>query len=291
MLSVTVKAPAKVNWHLKICSKLSNGYHTIVSVFQKISLNDVMQVTLVSENETASQKEKVVGLEKCVEKGKSTVDKAIKLWKKKTKCKYEIYINVQKNIPAKSGLGGGSSDAASVLLALNTLDKRLSFSELLDLALSIGCDVPFFLHNFNAACVFGMGEIVMPIEERHDLHGFLIFPKEEKMSTKNAFESFDKLQTLENTAKNTFESTMGDSFENTTIARLKTLSQEYTKPYINWNYKNDFEIVKAIGNTKPQIKLLEDERLFLTGSGNCWVLLSNRKTLEIEDCTVMPFST
>jgi len=283
MLSVTVNAHAKVNWHLKIGSKLPNGYHTIESVFQKISLHDVIKVTLARERENVPnqnpnqnfKQEKVTGLDGYVASGKSTVDKAIELWKERTKAQYGIYVDVQKNIPAKSGLGGGSSDAASVLLALNSLDKKLSFSELLDIALSIGCDVPFFLHDCNTACVFGMGEIVMPIEERHNLQGFLILPNVEKSSTKDAFEALDKCKAI---ASNT-------------NAGYEILSQGYTKPYTTWNYHNDFETIDAISNTRPQIELLDDERLFLTGSGNCWVLLSKRNTLALKKSTIIPFST
>ena len=255
-----LSAPAKVNLHLAVGQMRADGYHPISSIFQKISLKDTILLNVLPDEEAKTY---VVGLETYVEAGKSTIDKAIKLWREFTGLKDTILVNVTKKIPVQSGLGGGSSDAASVLSALNLTTEgtsnHLSEEELIKMGMEVGCDVPFFLTKCNAATVFGLGEEVYPLEARDDLQGYIIIAKGEKISTKAAYEALNNRKTIQ------------------LLERREFLEEEYKKPFTNWNFRNDFELV----NKRPKIEVRPDERLFLTGSGSAWVLLTSRGLREL----------
>lgn len=263
MPTLTVNAYAKVNWHLAVGERRPDGYHPIASVFQKASLHDVVTVSM-----QGSQSRTVVeGLEDYVQAGHSTVDKAIALWRRATSSKADVLVSIEKHIPMQSGLGGGSSDAAAVLLALDSLaDEELSFVKLCELGLEVGCDVPFFMYGCDAAYVFGIGEKVVPIEARHDFKGFVIIPDDEKVSTVAAYNALDKRKCV------------------LELDSCDALAKEYAKPYEEWRFRNDFELV----NKRPNLVLEEGERLMLTGSGSCWVLLTNREELCFNGFSSVP---
>ena len=251
-----LKAPAKVNLHLAVGQMRGDGYHPISSIFQKVDLFDSIYLCNIKDKEA---KTFVLGLEEYVKQGESTIDKAIFLWREFTGIKDSILVKVKKNIPVQSGLGGGSSDAASVLLALNSLTRGssayLEENELIKLGANVGCDVPFFLCNCAAAVVSGVGEVVSPIQARSDLRGYIIVPTAEKISTKAAYEALNERKTIQ------------------LLERKNFLETEYQKAFTTWNFRNDFELV----NKRPKIEVLPEERLFLTGSGSAWVLLTNRE--------------
>lgn len=253
-------APAKVNLHLAVGQMREDGYHPISSIFQKVNLYDRINLCCVKDGEI---KTRVSGLEEYVEEGKSTIDKAIFLWREFTGIKDSILVKVTKNIPVQSGLGGGSSDAAAVLLALNNLTEgtsaHLNEKELIKLGVNVGCDVPFFLTNCAAAVVSGVGENVSPIKARNDLRGYIIAPKTQKISTKAAYEALNERKTIK------------------LLERKDFLESEYQKDFTLWRFRNDFELV----NKKPVIEVLPNERFFLTGSGSAWVLLSKSNKLEL----------
>lgn len=267
-----LQAPAKINLHLAVGQPRADGYHPISSIFQKIDLKDIISLEIIPNEKAETW---VFGLETYVEKGKSTIDKAISLWREFTGFNDTILVKVIKNIPAQSGLGGGSSDAASVLSALNLAIKEtpayLDDKELLNLGMEVGCDVPFFLTGCVAATVFGLGEIVQPIEARQDLRGYIIVPRDEKISTKAAYEALNERKVIQ------------------LLESKKFLEEEYKKPIPEWRFRNDFELV----NKRPNIEVLPDEKLFLTGSGSAWVLLSDRAQDDVGQlCNflIYPFS-
>ncbi len=151
---LTVYAPAKVNLVLEILGK-DNDYHRISSIVQSIDLCDVLNFQLDEE----------ICFE-CDEPGLKSdnlVMQAAALLKESTKCSLGARIELRKHIPWGVGLGGGSSDAAASLLALNELWRlRLPLSELVHLASKLGSDIPFFIHK-GTALVEGKGEKVTPL--------------------------------------------------------------------------------------------------------------------------------
>jgi len=151
---LTVYAPAKINLVLEVLGK-DNDYHQISSIFQSIDLCDVLNFQL---DEEVCFECDVPGL-----KRDNLVTQAATLLKECTKCSLGARIELRKHIPWGVGLGGGSSDAAATLLALNELwGLGLPLSDLVHLASQLGSDVPFFIHK-GTALVEGKGEKVTPL--------------------------------------------------------------------------------------------------------------------------------
>lgn len=155
---ITVSAPAKINRFLHIVGQRNDGYHLLQTVFQLISLTD--EITLTSS--TSPEISRIDGPANIPPEADLVV-KAARLLQKTTKTNLGCTIKLQKNIPMGAGLGGGSSDAASVLWGLNELwDTQLTRADLMKLGLELGADVPFFLFGQNAFAE-GIGEILHPV--------------------------------------------------------------------------------------------------------------------------------
>jgi 4-diphosphocytidyl-2-C-methyl-D-erythritol kinase len=174
-MMLTVYAPAKVNLVLEVLGK-HNDYHRISSIVQSIDLCDVLNF----------QPDEEVGFE-CDEPGlkrDNLVTRAATLLKESTKCSLGARIELRKHIPWGVGLGGGSSDAAATLLALNELwGLGLPFSELVHLASKLGSDVPFFIHK-GTALVEGRGEKVTPLPSLPSTCFVLLVPPLPKVAGK-----------------------------------------------------------------------------------------------------------
>jgi len=175
IIMLTVYAPAKINLVLEVLGK-QNDYHRISSIVQSIDLCDVLNFQL----------DKEIGFE-CDEpslKRDNLVTRAATLLKESTKCSLGARIELRKHIPWGVGLGGGSSDAAAALLALNELWRLgLPLSELVNLASKLGSDVPFFIHR-GTALVEGKGEKVTPLPSLPSTCFVLLVPPLPKVSGK-----------------------------------------------------------------------------------------------------------
>jgi len=156
-------APAKVNLHLAVKSIRSDGFHDIESVFLALNFGDTLYFdVLEGENTTKIVME---GLNSPIPTEKNIIFKAISLFRERTGFKKGLKIRVEKHIPLGGGLGGGSSDAATTLLALNKLaDTPCSREILLEMAVRLGSDVPFFVYQTPSAWVTGRGERIFPID-------------------------------------------------------------------------------------------------------------------------------
>jgi len=161
--NLTVFAPAKVNLHLAVLDRRSDGFHNLESVFLTVNFGDTLHFQPVeSEN---SVEIIMQGINSPILAEKNIIFKAFSLFKRKTGFSKGIKITVEKRIPLSGGLGGGSSNAASTLLALNRLSGApCSRDTLLEMASTLGSDVPFFIRETPAAIVTGRGEHIQPIE-------------------------------------------------------------------------------------------------------------------------------
>jgi len=164
---LTVYAPAKVNLVLEVLGK-DNDYHLITSVVQSIDLCDVLNFEL--------DKEMSFDCDQPSLKRDNLVTRAATLLKESTKCDLGARIELRKSIPWGMGLGGGSSDAAATVLALNELwGLRLPLPKLTRLAFELGSDVPFFIHK-GTALVEGKGEKVTPLPPLPSTSFVLLIP-------------------------------------------------------------------------------------------------------------------
>jgi len=152
-----VLAPAKLNLFLHITGRRTDGYHLLQSVFMLIDWYDTLHFELRDDGQI-SREDLNVPLPP-----DDLITRAARLLQQSTGTALGAHIAIEKSIPAQAGMGGGSSDAATCLLALNKLwGLGLSVKQLAELGLKLGADVPFFLHGHNA-WVEGVGEIMTPI--------------------------------------------------------------------------------------------------------------------------------
>jgi 4-diphosphocytidyl-2-C-methyl-D-erythritol kinase len=153
---LTCMAPAKINLVLEVLGKRADGYHEIRSLVQTITLYDVLSFELADKTSF-----------ECTEPSLQTSDnlvvQAAELLRKICGCKRGAKIKLEKRIPWDAGLGGGSSDAAATLSALNRLWKlKLTTLDLVELAARLGSDVPLFVYG-GTALIEGRGERVTPL--------------------------------------------------------------------------------------------------------------------------------
>jgi 4-diphosphocytidyl-2-C-methyl-D-erythritol kinase len=164
-------APAKINLYLHILGRRPDGYHELETLMAPISLGDTLDLDLIP-----------TGIEfTCSDPGLSDArdnlaTRAARLFLDEFGLPTGVRIHLEKNVPVGAGLGGGSSDAASVLLALRELtgtscpDDRLA-----ELAARLGSDIPFFIHRTPAVCR-GRGEIIEPVKLAEGFQGLLVHP-------------------------------------------------------------------------------------------------------------------
>ena len=153
-----VLAPAKIKLCLHVLAKRADGYHELAMLMQRIALFDVLDVKLVAGCEVSVT---CPGLE-LINSEQNIVEKAARLLLDHVGLSHGVAVLLKKNIPVAAGLGGGSSDAAAVLVALNELlGLELPRAELIALGLRLGADVPFFLYE-QTAWVTGIGEHMQP---------------------------------------------------------------------------------------------------------------------------------
>jgi 4-diphosphocytidyl-2-C-methyl-D-erythritol kinase len=157
MNTLTCPAPAKLNLFLHVVGRRADGYHLLQTLFRFIDLNDILHFTL----RTDGQVRRVNALDG-VPPEQDLCVRAARLLQQETGCRLGVDIELEKRIPMGGGLGGGSSDAATALLALNRLwELGLSRQRLMQLGLSLGADVPVFVFGENAFAE-GVGEQLQP---------------------------------------------------------------------------------------------------------------------------------
>lgn len=180
-------APAKLNLMLHITGQREDGYHELQTVFQFIDFSDELEFKLRNDD---------IILRHCddfeVPENEDIIIAAANLLRQNflhkhtsVKTRFGVDITLRKNIPMGAGLGGGSSDAATTLLVLNRLwEMQFSIDELAEMGLSLGADVPVFVHGF-AAFAEGVGEKLSPISPAENWYLVLIPPVH--VSTKEVF--------------------------------------------------------------------------------------------------------
>ena len=182
--TLRLTSPAKVNLRLEILQKRKDGYHEIRTLFQKISLHDTIDFSLRKERGisiTTNCPDLPVG-------GKNLVYKAAQVILSRSGYSGGVSIHIEKKIPLGAGLGGGSSNAATTLIALNKLlELSLTQKELMAMGVRIGADVPFFFFE-GGAIATGIGERLKKVELPF-LGYILIYPNFE-VSSRWAYQNF-----------------------------------------------------------------------------------------------------
>ena len=181
MQSLKIKANAKVNLSLSVLGKREDGYHELDTVMQSISLYDTVYI----------EKSDKIAVE-CGEFGgeDNIAFKTAAAFFKASGINAGADIKIEKRIPSAAGMGGGSADAAAVLVGLDKLyEAKLSYEKLLKIAVKLGADVPFLIRGGTARAK-GIGEILEPIKPIGGCY-FLIAKGESKPSTGEMFRLLD----------------------------------------------------------------------------------------------------
>jgi 4-diphosphocytidyl-2-C-methyl-D-erythritol kinase len=247
MNTITLLSPAKVNLTLEVLGKRPDGYHEIRSIMQPVDLFDEVKIDVLDGNgiaiETKGPK---------VPRGKRNLAwKAADIFIKESGLKAKVNIFIKKIIPAGAGLGGGSSNAAAVLVGLNKITKNLSQHDLHTLSPKIGADVAFFI-GCRSAMAEGIGEKITTIKDLPLFHYILVNPGFE-VSTRDIYKQWDKLQPE--------PTKLDDIGETTTLFRMG-----------RFLLRNDLE--RPAIDLYPEIKTLKEllfslgiEAASMTGSG------------------------
>jgi 4-diphosphocytidyl-2-C-methyl-D-erythritol kinase len=264
---IQLLAPAKVNLYLKIVGQRPDGYHDIESVVQKISIYD--RITLTEEQKTGI---KILSSTPAIPSGPENLayKAADLLLKAAGMSNRGVQITIEKNIPAGAGLGGGSSDAATVLLGLtNLFGISLPYGKLHEIACGIGSDVPLFLHP-SPSLIAGRGDIVKPAPFWTSAFFVVVFPGFE-VSTSWAYSNF---RLTKKTRKYT-------------ISRLHKVERGELAPD-QWQHLlvNDLEPAVAmhypeIGRCKSDLVRSGARASLMSGSGSAvFGLFGDRRTAE-----------
>lgn len=167
-VQVTVPSLAKLNLDLRVLHKRTDGFHELRTIFQTISLQDRLRI------EFAVSKRTKIQLDSSVDIPDNLVVRAAKLVLDHLKFKASLRFSLSKRIPMGAGLGGGSSNAAAVLIALPALARRpIPRLELVRLAETLGSDVPFFLYGGTALGV-GRGTELYPLPDQPSHAGLVV---------------------------------------------------------------------------------------------------------------------
>lgn len=183
-MQITVQAQAKINWALDILSRREDGYHEMDMLMQKIALSDEIRFEAARWT-TLTVNGHLVG-----NAGKNLIVRAANRLNEYMGEKRGVRITLEKRIPVRAGLGGGSADCAAALVALNDLwGFRLPVKTLKKLALSLGADVPYCMEN--AFCrVRGIGEDVQTLENAPKIP-LVVVCVNPGLSTQAVFTEFD----------------------------------------------------------------------------------------------------
>jgi len=203
MTSITLTAPAKVNIFLKVLNKRKDGYHNILTLFERISLADEIKISrslrgiILSSDKFITRSPgdniayKAAGLILKYMQGPGSRVQGPGQGRGKRREK-GVEITIKKRIPIAAGLGGGSSDAATTLMGINKLfGLKLKKAELMKLAKELGADVPFFILNKPFALGKARGDNLNNVDFRIRPWHLIIYPGNLKMSTKDIYETFD----------------------------------------------------------------------------------------------------
>ncbi len=188
MHALTVEAAAKINWTLDITGTDERGYHLLDTVMQRITLFDTVRLKKTDAGIEVFCSDPTIPVNQ-----KNTAYRAAELFLKETGAAAGCVIDIEKRILCGAGMGGGSADAAAVLLGLNHLFGGLLQEEQIEkLALRVGADVPFMLKG-GAARVQGIGEKRIPLQEIPEKTLLCVMRRELPASTALVYQKYDVL--------------------------------------------------------------------------------------------------
>jgi len=260
-----VRAPAKINLSLLIAGKRPDGFHEIETIMAKINWYDEI---LFEPGRKAGIKLTCKGPCWAPPGEKNLVYQAAKLLLDDCGTQADIKITLTKNIPAGSGLGSASSDAAATLVGLNKyLDLGLSNSELRKLAPQLGSDVAFFLNGPLAFCT-GQGEKIKEIEKKFDFLALLILP-DISVSTKKVYDNYHHDSALHEKLSTRINSYIQKNRIDLVVSMCANMLQ-----------KSCFSLAKGLAELKAKVESLGIGPVGLSGTGSSMFCLVEKGDVQ-----------
>jgi 4-diphosphocytidyl-2-C-methyl-D-erythritol kinase len=271
MQKLTVKAPAKLNLYLRVLNKRPDDYHNIETIFEKINLCDTILLKRRKQGIRLFCNHKDVPSD-----GRNLGFKAAYQLLKRVGCGQGVEIRITKKIPVAAGLGGGSSDAASILLGINRLLRLgASHEALLKIAENIGADIPFFLMPGPRAFGRGKGEILKKLKVKRKNWYILVIPKGLTVSTRKMYQKTSRI-TL---TKRPYGATiMLRVLEKSDLTAFNKYSYNSFEDILRKKYKDILEIKKALTSLGAPAALM-------SGSGPCvfGITASRKEAMSISE--------
>lgn len=264
MRKTLLKSYAKINISLNVLNKHEDGYHELDSVMLPIELHD----SLIMEEQKSINNHVTVDDFSLSYHDFNLISLAIDALSAKYKFKNKFRILVHKNIPMQGGLGGGSSNAATVMNGINKfLNLHISDEEMIKIAAKLGADIPFFLKSIPARAQ-GIGEKLTPITVKNDYYVLIVKPNE-GLSTRAVFDACDEME---------IQTTNIDDV----IRALEIGDDDLLADSICNSLEN--AAIKLLPEIATVKKILMEEGLkivLMSGSGSCVFALSqNKKELK-----------
>lgn len=263
-------SPAKINLTLDIFQPDTSGYHPLYSIFQRTSLCDLVNIKKNDSNtlQFSCSNEKL-------EREETTVHKAYKFLCDHINETLGIDVELTKNIPMQSGLGGGSSNAASFLLGVNELfELNLSKEILKSIGKKIGMDVPFFIEETSTALAEGYGEHITPLPTLPE-YGVLICMGDISISTPEAYKNIDSYSIGQEKEKTEQLQKMLVK-KNVNLESLHSLLHNDFESYLWKSYPQLVHYRQKIA----QICNIAEHTIHITGSGAAMYVLFDTKDNE-----------
>jgi len=188
-------SPAKINLNLSIIGQRDDGYHTLDTLIaftkwgDEITIKPSMNFSFTADGPYAT-----IFTDDLLSTNRDSsnlITKAVYLMADKAKCDPKVHVHITKNIPSGYGLGGGSSNAATVMKALNDLwDIGLNMDDFCDIGIHLGAELPVCLHA-RPCRVTGIGEVIQPTSIEKPLQILIVWP-DDHLLTKDVFKCFDR---------------------------------------------------------------------------------------------------
>ncbi len=248
-----VRAPAKINLSLLIAGKRPDGFHEIETLMAKINFFDEI---LIQPGEKNGIELLCKGRHWAPQGQENLVYRACKMLLQNCRKQADIKITLTKNIPAGTGLGSASSDAAATLLGINRfLELELSNEKLCKMASELGSDVSFFLNGPLAVCT-GKGEKIQKLEKIFDFLAILILP-DITVSTKTVYDNYNDNKAIFKTLSNQINALIREN-------RFDLVC----KMCANMLEASCFGLHNELAELKAKIESLDIRPLCLSGSGS-----------------------
>ena len=262
MNQLVLLSPAKLNFFLKVIRKRPDGYHDILTLFERINLCDEIYFESDSPGIT-----KVFCAHQDVPKGsQNIVYRAASLLRTELGVKKGVRIYINKRIPVAAGLAGGSSNAATVLLGLNKMwNLDLSPHQLISFGRKVGSDVPFFLADTSWAIGRQRGDRIISLRFPASLWHILVVPRK-KVFTPKVYQGFDELLFKRGGQRNILTK-KGDDV-NILIRRLRNNNiKEAGELLFNDLEPAILRFCPSLGRLKERLKSLQIQGVTISGSG------------------------